>query len=257
MTRLRFLGTGWSHGVPMIGCGCPVCSGRAPRNIRRRPAIHLDDGDVSVVVDVGPDFRDQALTFGIDRLDAVFVTHSHADHVMGLDDVRRYTWIRKAPLPVWAEPAARKRLGLLYPYVAEERGPALAVPRIHFLDWMEPVEVGSLCFTPFPVPHGNLPCAGVRIDTPAGAIGYVPDCSDLPPEALARLEGLEVMILNALRFHPHPSHLTFDRSRELLEQIGAPRSFFTHMGCPLDYHEIQPTLPDGLDLAYDGLVVEL
>lgn len=257
MTRLRFLGTGWSHGVPVIGCDCPVCSGRNTRNIRRRPSVQLLDDTASVVIDVGPDFRDQALSFGIDSLDAVFITHSHADHVMGLDDVRRFTWTRREPLPVWAEPSVRKRLERLYPYVAERRTPALAVPRIHFRDWLEPVTVGALRFTAFPVPHGNLPCAGVRIDTSRGSIGYVPDCSDLPPEALKMLEGVEVMILNALRFHPHPSHLTFDRSREWLEQIGAPRSFFTHMGCPIDYEAVQPTLPDGLDLAYDGLDVEV
>jgi len=257
MSRLRFLGTGWSHGVPMIGCDCPVCTDPHPKNIRRRPSIQIQDQHVSVVVDVGPDFRDQALTFGIERLDAVFITHQHADHVMGMDDVRRLTWIREAPVPVWAEPAALDRLRILYPYVAEERTPASAVPRLRFKRWTEPVEIGSLRFQPIPVPHGSLPCVGVRIDTPRGSVGYVPDCSDLPPSALRALKGVDIMILNALRKAPHPSHLAFDRSRVLLEEINAPRSYFTHMGCPLDYREIQPTLPDGLDLAWDGLVVDV
>lgn len=257
MTRLVFLGTGWSHGVPMPGCGCPVCTEPSPQNRRLRASILLSDETRTVLVDVGPDFREQALRAGIRQLDAVFVTHQHSDHTMGLDDLRRFTWSREHPLPVWADPSARDRLKVVYPYAVTTRKPGQAVPVVEFKSWTAPVAVAGMRFTPFPVPHGNLPCYGIRIDTPDGRIGYVPDCSDLPPDAMRELQDLDLMILNAMRDTPHPSHLTFDRSRELLESIAAKRSFFTHMGCSLNYHTLQPGLPDGIELAYDGLEVEL
>ena len=144
MTRVRFLGCGWSHGVPVIGCTCEVCSNPHPRNRRRRPSIQLISGDVSVVVDVGPDFRDQALTFGIRHLDAVFITHAHADHVMGLDDIRRYTWERSSPLGIYADPDTRTRLQELLPYAAKHRAPGRGVPQIEFESWSTPVSVGPL-----------------------------------------------------------------------------------------------------------------
>ncbi len=257
MTRLLFLGTGWSHGVPMLGCDCPVCRDADPRNQRLRASILLSDDTHSILIDVGPDFRQQALRAKIRELDAVFVTHQHSDHTMGLDDLRCFTWARESPLPVWADSDTRERLCVVYPYVCTSRSPGQAVPLVEFKSWTQPVSLGNMRFSSFPVPHGDLPCYGVRIDTPGGRIGYVPDCSDLSPQALNHLEGLDIMILNALRDTPHPAHLTFDRSREYLEAIGAKRSFFTHMGCALDYHHLQPTLPEGLELAWDGLEVEL
>jgi len=257
MTRLRFLGTGWSHGVPTIGCTCDVCSEAHPKNRRRRPSVQLVTENTSVVIDVGPDFRDQVLSFGVSHLDAVFITHAHADHVMGLDDIRRFTWKRKDPLGLYAAPETLSRLKDLLPYAAPTRSPGKAVPQVAFTTWNHPVSVGSLTFTPFPVPHGDLECRGVRIDTPEGSIGYVPDCSDLPPTIRDHLRELDVMILNALRFTPHPNHLTLERSIQLLKEIGALSSYITHMGCPIDYNVVSPTLPPRIKLAYDGLQLDL
>jgi phosphoribosyl 1,2-cyclic phosphate phosphodiesterase len=257
MMKLRFLGTGWSHGVPAIGCDCAVCTGNHPRNRRRRASVQLMDGDVSVVVDVGPDFRDQALTFGINTLDAVFITHQHADHVMGLDDVRRFSWLRGDALPVWAERSVLKRLEELYPYATPQLHAGKGVPLIDFSIWTATVKVGGMNFTPFAVPHGAIPCFGVRIDGPGGSIGYVPDCSGLPAAALGVLQGVDVMILNALRITPHPSHLSLAQSLGYLEKVGAPQSYITHMGCPLDYVRENPDLPEGIEMAWDGLVIQI
>jgi len=257
MTSLRFLGTGWSHGVPTIGCTCPVCTNPDPKNIRRRPSIHLVSGETSVVIDVGADFRDQVLTFGVSHLDGVFITHAHADHVMGLDDVRRFTWGRETPLGIYAAPQTRSRLKDLLPYAAPSRAPGKAVPQVSFEEWNEPTQIGALSFTPFAVPHGNLECRGVRIDSPDGSIAYVPDCSDLPQDIRHHLEDLDIMILNALRLKPHPSHLTLDKCLELLDEVNASESFVTHMGCPIDYTTVAPTLPSHIKLAYDGLEVKL
>ncbi|WFB35919.1 MBL fold metallo-hydrolase [Kiritimatiellota bacterium B12222] len=253
MIRLKFLGTGWSHGVPTIGCTCPVCTDTHPRNYRRRSSIQVMDDAYSVVVDVGPDFRDQALSFQIQQLDAVFITHQHADHVMGLDDVRRFSWIQKSPLPVYAEGTVLKRLSELYPYVRQARTGGTAVPLIHFTPWQHPVTVGSMTFTPIEVPHAGMHCVGIRIDGDTGSLGYVPDCSGFSDEALAQLEDLDVMILNALRVEPHPAHLSLEQSLEWLGRINAKRSLLTHMGCPLDYEALNPQLPEGVEMAWDGL----
>lgn len=255
--KLRFLGTGWSHGVPAIGCDCEVCTGKHPRNQRRRASVQLWDDTVSVVVDVGPDFRDQALTYRIKKLDAVFITHQHADHVMGLDDVRRFSWLRGEGLPVWAETSVLQRLQELYPYAVPQLHAGKGVPLIDFSQWTGPVSVGSMRFTPFEVPHGGIPCLGLRIDGPGGGIGYVPDCSGLPAAALAVLEGVDIMILNALRITPHPSHLSLAQSLGYLEKVGATASYLTHMGCPLDYARENPDLPAGIEMAWDGLELQI
>jgi len=257
MTTLRFLGTGWSHGVPTIGCNCPVCTEAHPKNIRRRPSIHLSSKDTSVVIDTGADFRDQVLTFKVPHLNAVFITHAHADHVMGLDDIRRFTWGQDEPLGLYAGPETLERLKDLLPYAAPSRSAGKAVPQIRFLEWKKPVTVGPFTLTPFPVPHGGMECMGIRIDSPEGAIGYVPDCSDLPADIRHHLKDLDVMILNALRLRPHFKHLTLERSIELLKEIGATSSYITHMGCPIDYNAVSPTLPPYLHLAYDGLEINL
>lgn len=242
----------------MIGCVCEVCTGRHPLNRRRRPSLWVRSGDTSLVLDVGPDFRDQVLTFGVDRVDAVLITHAHADHVMGMDDLRRFTWVQHEAIPVYAAPDTLPRLRDLYPYASESLIPGKAVPRVRFCLWGEaPVDVNGVTATRFEVPHAGMPCQGLRLDTPEGSVGYVPDCSDLPAHALGILQGVDVMILNALRFTPHPAHLTVERSLELLEEIGAERSYLTHMGCPIDYEEVNPSLPPGVHLAYDGLMVTM
>lgn len=256
--NLRFLGTGWSHGVPMLACDCGVCTSDHPRNRRRRPSLQVLAGNVSTVIDTGPDFRDQALTFGIKGLDAVFMTHEHADHVMGLDDVRRFTWKRPEPLPIYADPATLERLRIVYPYVSEVRIPGKAVPRIRFIPWIEPIEVAGVRYTRLEVPHAdNMTCCGVLLEAGGAKVGYIPDCNDLPGRVMDQLHGAEVIILNALRHHPHPAHLTLERSLELLNELKPKLGFLTHMGCDFDYPVLNPTLPPGIEMAYDGLMIEV
>lgn len=241
----------------MIGCDCPVCTANHPRNRRRRPGLLLSAPDLSIAIDTGPDFRDQALTFGIRRLDGVFLTHEHADHVMGFDDIRRFTWHREQPIPVYADPKTLARMRVVFPYVSKVRVAGKAVPRVDFLPWTEPVATGPFTLTPFPVPHTELPCYGMLIQTTTRRMAYVPDCNDLPSPVLDLLRGVDVMVLNALRFKPHPAHLTLERSLELLAEIGAKTSWLTHMGCDFDYPELNPRLPPGVEMAWDGLEIPL
>jgi phosphoribosyl 1,2-cyclic phosphate phosphodiesterase len=211
-------------------------------------------GGLMMVIDTGPDFKDQALTFGIDRLDAVFITHEHSDHVMGMDDVRRFTWKREEPLPIYSDPHTLERLRIVYPYVSEVRIPGKAVPRIRFKEWLEPVTFGGVQFTSLEVPHAEeMPCCGVLIESGDLRAAYLPDCNDVPASVMDRIRGSEVVMLNALRHRPHPAHLTLERSLELLQALKPKQGFLTHMGCDFDYAEMNPTLPPGIEMAYDGL----
>ncbi len=258
MRRLRFLGTGWSHGVPMLGCECAVCQEQHPRNVRSRPSILLEWDGFVAVVDTGPDFRQQALRENLAQLDAVLITHQHADHVMGMDDIRRFTWSRSEALPIYSDAQTLQRLRVLYPYVSENLQPGKAVPKISFKEWSHPQQVGPFRISPLRVPHGDLICHGLLIETPAGKqLGYVPDTSGLPQAAEQALRGIDIMILNALRIDPHPSHLSLEQSLELLSILQATRSYLTHMGCPLDYLTLNPSLPTGVEMAYDGLALPL
>lgn len=251
---LCFLGTGWSHGVPTLACDCSVCRGNHPRNRRRRPSLQVSSGGLTTVIDTGPDFRDQAMTFGITRLDAVFITHEHADHVMGLDDVRRFSWQRTEPLPIYADAATLDRLRVVYPYVTEQRVPGKAVPKIRFTRWEGPLEVAGVRYSRLEVPHAdNMSCCGVLLEADGVRAAYIPDCSDLPAEVMDRIRGAEVIILNALRNLPHPAHLTLDRSIALLQALKPVRGFVTHLGCDFDYPQLNPLLPEGIEMAYDGL----
>lgn len=255
---LRLLGTGWSHGVPMVACDCPVCTGGHPRNQRRRPSVQVVSRGVNTVIDTGPDFREQALAFGLRSLEAVFITHEHADHVMGLDDVRRLTWTREHPMPVYSDAETLARLRVVYPYVSEVKRPGKAVPKIRFVCWEAPVEIAGVRYTRLEVPHAeNMPCAGVLIEGAGWRVGYVPDCNDLPGPVMDRLRGADVVFLNALRQSPHPSHLTLERSLELLEALGPGQGYLTHMGCDFDYPVLNPELPKGIAMAYDGLEIGL
>jgi phosphoribosyl 1,2-cyclic phosphate phosphodiesterase len=226
--------------------------------MRRRPSIRLTATDqTTVLIDTGPDFRDQALSFGITQLDAVFITHQHADHVMGLDDIRRFTWMRTEPLLVRAHEDTVTRLRALYPYISEQHTRGTAVPRARFIPWNQPVTIGPFTLKPFGVPHTSLPCYGIRICTEGLDVGYVPDCSGLPSSARDALAGVDVLILNALRIEPHPAHLSLQQSLDLIAELSPPRAYLTHMGCPIDYDQVSPTLPDAVHLAYDGLELGL
>lgn len=249
-----FMGTGWSHGVPMLACDCRVCRGGHPRNRRRRPSFLVRSRGHVSVIDTGPDFRDQAFTFGIERLDAVFITHEHADHMMGLDDVRRFTWERSEPMPIYSDEVTLARLRVVYPYVTEMRVPGKAVPKIRFTVWDRPVVLGGVEYSRLEVPHAeNMPCCGVLMRTGSARIAYIPDCSDLPAPVMDQLRGADCIMLNALRRNPHPAHLTLERSLELLSELKPVRGILTHMSCDLDYETLNPHLPEGIEMAFDGM----
>jgi phosphoribosyl 1,2-cyclic phosphate phosphodiesterase len=253
---LTFLGSGTSMGVPTLGCECAVCTSTDPHNRRTRPSIRLEYGGHTVLVDTGPDFHAQALREGIRHVDAVVYTHGHADHVLGFDDLRPLSFRVKGGLPIYADDATATNIERIFEYTfrTEDRYPTSAKVQIHRID-MTPgagFDLFGARFRRIPVTHGRQEITGYRF----GSAAYLTDMSDIPAESVPLLQDLDVLILDALRREPHPSHSHLDKSVALVEQLKPRRAYFTHMSHELDHAATEATLPPHIRLAYDGLKLE-
>ncbi len=255
--KLTFLGTGTSHGIPAIGCTCDVCQSDNRRNRRRRSSLYIQAGGVHVVIDTPPDFRDQALTFNVARVDAVLLTHAHADHIFGFDDLRRFCFLQKMIIPVYGSSITLASMREKFGYVFEDSLWRKSVPQVTFCEVDQPFQVGALQITPLPVPHGPMQVYGYLIEADGHRVAYIPDCSAVPEELMTALPPLDVMILDALRDRPHPTHLTVDQAVDALQRIGADRSYLTHLCHDLEHEATQQRLPAGIHVAYDGLRIDL
>jgi phosphoribosyl 1,2-cyclic phosphate phosphodiesterase len=238
----------------MIGCDCSTCRSADPRDRRLRPSILVEAVDgTSVLVDAGPDLREQALAYGIRRVDAIVFTHGHADHILGLDDVRRFNYMQQRPMACYADPLTiadiRQTFAYAFDPVTLKGGglPQLVTFTIH----------GAFCVgghevIPVPLYHGARPILGLRF----GAFAYLTDCNRIPDASWPMLEGLDMVVIDALRDRPHPTHFTVAEAVEASRRIAARRTYFTHMCHDLPHAATSARLPDGVELAYDGLVVE-
>ena len=255
--RITVLGCGTSMGVPQLGCRCAVCTSNDPRNHRTRPSIHLQQGNTCVLIDAPPELRLQLLAARLDEhLDAVLITHTHADHIMGLDDVRGFTLRTGKPMPVYAEASALNDLRRVFHYVFHPFPPGTSTPQIEFREIPAvgcPLQIGEMLIEPLRVFHGEMPILAFRV----GPFAYVTDVSYIPPETLARLQGLELLILDALRFEPHPTHFNLEQALQMVEKLQPRRTLFTHLTHAFDYETVNAQLPEGVELAYDGQVVEI
>ena len=251
-----FLGTGTSVGVPVIGCDCHVCKSTDPRNKRRRTSLYLEAAGTHVVVDTPPDFREQALSFMITRVDTVLFTHSHADHIFGFDDIRRFNTIQDSVIPAYGSKATLADLRRIFNYVHHEKVPGLYRPRIDFKEISGPFDLGSIHIEPLPVLHGSTPTFGFLFEVGGRSLGYFPDCRGMPDGIVERLKGVDVIILDALRHRPHKTHFTVAESVKVLQRIEAKQSYLIHMCHDLDHEETQKTLPDSIKVSYDGLTLE-
>ena len=252
--KVTLLGTGTSTGVPQVGCGCKVCRSADPRDRRLRSAALLDTDDGRrLLFDCGPDFRAQMLSVDFKRLDAVFITHEHYDHVGGLDDLRPFCVY--GDVDVFAQDDCADDLQARLPYCFAEH-PYPGVPRISLrrIRPGEPVHVGEAEVWPFRVMHGQLPILGYRV----GRFAYVTDMTGIAPDALHCLEGLDCLVVNALRFEPHPTHQSLAEALALVERLSPRTAYFTHMSHGIGLHEeTEKLLPPHVHLGYDGLTIEV
>jgi phosphoribosyl 1,2-cyclic phosphate phosphodiesterase len=258
--RLRFLGTGTSFGIPVIGCSCATCTSTDPRDRRTRHAALLrsDDGARNLLIDTPPELRLQLLAAGVGDLDAVWYTHAHADHTHGIDDLRVFSRPDRAPLPTFADPAAAESMRQKFAYVFDQDYQPVGGPKVRldlrvFADG-QPVEVAGFQLLPIGLPHGDVLSYGFR----CGGLGYVTDAKTLTPAARASLQGISVLVLNALWFgRPHATHFTVEEAVRAADELHAPVTYLTHLTHRVSHEQLLRELPPHVRPAYDGLEVEI
>jgi len=251
--KITVLGSGTSVGVPTIGCHCAVCTSKDPRDNRLRPSILVSYEGRNVLIDTTPDFRTQALRAGFGRVDAVLYTHAHADHIMGLDDLRPFNFHQKEPIPIYAAPETMAAVQRSFPYVFDGLVKESNVPKVEARPIDGPFNLFGLEFEPVPVVHGRQTILGYRF----GIAAYLTDHSDIPEASMDQLRGLDVLFLDALRYKPHPTHSTVDQSSKTVAALAPRRAFFTHICHDLGHQRAESLLPSHIRLAYDGLEIRV
>ncbi len=252
--KATFLGTGTSQGVPVIGCTCTTCCSQDLRDKRLRTSFQIEIQGKTLVIDIGPDFRQQMLRAGTRRVDAILISHEHSDHVAGLDDVRPFNFKYEMDMPIYALERVHARLRQRHAYIFTATYPGL--PRIeqYIIDPHRSFEAAGIAVTPIQVNHGQLPILGFRI----GNLAYLTDYKTLPPSEYAKLEGLDVLVVSALQQLPHHSHATLDEAVALVEQLGVPQAYLTHLSHSMGTHaDTQALLPPHIQVGYDGLSFSL
>jgi phosphoribosyl 1,2-cyclic phosphate phosphodiesterase len=250
---LTVLGSGTSMGVPTIGCDCLVCHSSDPRDKRTRPSVLIEYGGRSVIIDTTPDFREQAIRENIRTLDAVLYTHTHADHLLGIDDLRPLSFLHKPNrLPLYAHPEAAEFIRNMFGYIFNGSYKFGGLPQLELKPINGRVELFGARFEPIVLIHGEAEIYGFRF----GSAAYLTDHSDIPESSLAKLQGLDVLFLDALRYKPHPTHSTVENSLQTVERLKPRRAFFTHICHDLPHEETNASLPENVKLSYDGMKLE-
>jgi phosphoribosyl 1,2-cyclic phosphate phosphodiesterase len=252
--KITVLGSGTSSGIPLVGCECAVCHSADPRDSRLRPSVVVSFGEENIVIDTATDFRTQVLRANVDRVDAILFTHSHADHIMGLDDVRPFNFKHRKRIPIYGAADTIDTLRRVFHYIFEDRAHLTFVPQldINVLDG-QAFELFGVIVQPIPVMHGNSRIFGYRF----GNAAYLTDHSSIPDSSLEMLGGLDVLFLDALRHKPHPTHSTVQTSIETVGKLKPNRAFFTHISHDLGHESTEAALPSGIQIAYDGLVIDV
>ena len=248
--EILILGSGTSHGVPMICCDCEVCTSTNPKNRRTRTSILIKTAQGNILIDTPPDFREHMLQHRPATIDAILFTHAHADHVFGFDDVRVFS-DRQGHIPCYASAATARTIRQAFEYIFTFADIGGGVPRITLTEVDGPFDICGLNVVPVPVMHGKREILGFRF----GNAAYLTDCSGIPESSMPLLRDLDVLILDALRPRPHPTHFSLSEAIEAAQRIAARRTLFTHMSHNIEHEEINASLPPGIELAYDGLAV--
>lgn len=252
MTELTFLGTGTSNGIPMIGCHCPVCTSTDPHDRRSRTSAVIRDGDRTILIDTSPELRLQAIANGIDRIDAVLFTHLHADHTAGIDDLRRFNELAQAHLPVYADAETAASLRERYAYAFVDQFSFYGGKPDLILNVFDgPFDLFGREIIPIPVKHGRILVQGIRI----GDLAYITDAKEIPPSSMDLLQGLDILVLNALRDRPHPVHLSLSEAVAIIEELKPRAAYLVHLSHELSHADASSQLPANVSVAYDGLTI--
>lgn len=251
---ITFLGTGTSQGVPVIGDNCEVCLSTDKHDKRLRTSILIEAEDKTIVIDSGPDFRYQMLRANVQHLDAIVFTHEHKDHVAGMDDIRAFNYKQNGPIDIYADERVQKALRREFPYIFDDKGyPGIPQIELHLMD-LTPFEIGSVRFTPIEVMHFKLPVKGFRIKD----FTYITDAKTVSGAEKEKIRGTKTLVINALQKQTHISHFTLSEAIAFAKDIGAETTYFTHISHRLGKHaDISKELPEGIELAYDGLRIEI
>ena len=255
-TRMTLLGTGTSVGVPVVGCECAVCTSDDPRNKRTRSGVYVEAPEGNFVIDTSPELRLQLVRENVRVVHAAVFTHSHADHIYGLDDLRIFGHRLERPIPLYCEPIVEQAIRSAFSYAfqpPEMDAHKFATPNLEFQSIeLEPFSVLGANLHPMRLWHGRTPVLGFRIND----VAFCTDVSHVPEESLPLLEGLDTLVLDALRHEPHPTHFCIEQALELVDRLKPRRTFFTHLSCRLDYAATNAELPENVELAYDGLRID-
>jgi len=252
--RVTFLGTGTSQGVPVVACDCGVCQSTDPKDKRLRASVLVQVDGLNIVIDAGPDFRQQMLAVQLKELDAILLTHEHFDHIAGLDDIRAFNWFQQKPTDIYAEPRVQQSVKQIFSYVfASNKYPGIPQMNLHDL-LNEQFKIENTLITPIRGMHMKLPVFGFRI----GDFAYLTDMKTIDDVELEKLVGVKILVINALRKEEHISHMTLDQAVSYIDMVKPEKSYITHIGHQMGlFRKIQELLPANVSLAYDGLVLEL
>ncbi len=252
--EVLFLGTGASTGVPMIGCNCPVCSSENPYNDRTRSSILVRYAGKQILIDASPDLRSQSLKNKVNRIDAVIFTHPHADHVLGIDELRTFNYLQKEEIPIFGDPETLRVIMGMFPYAfSEENKGGLTRPRLVPNTVLGPTCVFGLTITPFLVKHGPVMNHALRM----GKLVYLTDCNEVPEESMGYLEDVDTLVIGAVRYEPHASHFGVWQALELIDRIKPRKAYLTHLSHGIDHARLESELPPHVHASYDGLVISV